>query len=69
MAVDKKISKKGVGSTIVNNLEMHSVNNYRNKIILNARENAVKFYSKLGYVNLGKVDVGIDIKHYQMKKS
>ena len=40
-----------------------------NKIILNARENAVIFYSKLGYVNLGKIDVGIDIKHFQMKKN
>ena len=26
------------------------------------------FYSKLGYKNLGKIDVGIDIKHFHMKK-
>ena len=69
MAVDKNFRKKGVGNKIVQNLEMHSVNNYRNKVILNARENAVIFYSKLGYVNLGKIDVGIDIKHFQMKKN
>ena len=69
MAVDKNFRKKGVGNAIVHNLEIHSLNNYRNKIILNARENAVIFYSKLGYVNFGKIDVGIDIKHFQMKKN
>ena len=69
MAVDKNFRKKGVGNAIVHKLEIHSLNNYRNKIILNARENAVIFYSKLGYVNLGKIDVGIDIKHFQMKKN
>ena len=69
MAVDKNFRKKGVGNTIVHKLEIHSLNNYRNKIILNARENAVIFYSKLGYINLGKIDVGIDIKHFQMKKN
>ena len=69
MAVDKNFRKKGVGNAIVHKLEIHSLNNYRNKITLNARENAVIFYSKLGYVNLGKIDVGIDIKHFQMKKN
>ena len=69
MAVDKNFRKKGVGNAIVHKLEIHSLNNYRNKIILNARENAVIFYSKLGYANLGKIDVGIDIKHFQMKKN
>ena len=69
MAVDKNFRKKGVGNAIVQNLEMYSLNNDRNNIILNARENAVIFYSKLGYVNLGIIDVGIDIKHFQMKKN
>ena len=69
MAVDKNFRKKGVGNAIVHNLEMHSANNYRNNIILYAREDAVIFYSKLGYANLGKIDVGIDIKHFQMKKN
>ncbi len=69
MAVDKNFRKKGVGNAIVHKLEMHSINNHRNNIILNARENAVIFYSKLGYVNFGKIDVGIDIKHFQMKKN
>ncbi len=69
MAVDKNFRKKGVGNAIVHKLEMHSINTHRNKIILNARENAVIFYSKLGYVNFGEIDVGIDIKHFQMKKN
>ena len=69
MAVDKNFRKKGVGNAIVHKLEMHSIDSHRNNIILNARENAVIFYSKLGYVNFGKIDVGIDIKHFQMKKN
>ena len=69
MAVDKNFRKKGVGNAIVHKLEIHSRNNHRNNIILNARENAVIFYSKLGYVNFGKIDVGIDIKHFKMKKN
>ena len=47
MAVDKNFRKKGVGNAIVHKLEIHSTNNHRNNIILNARENAVIFYSKL----------------------
>lgn len=69
MAVDKNFRKKGIGNAIVHKLEMHSIDSHRNNIILNARENAVIFYSKLGYVNIGKIDVGIDIKHFQMKKN
>ena len=69
MAVDKNFRKKGVGNAIVHKLEMHSIDSHRNNIILNARENAVIFYSKLGYVNIGKIDVGIDIKHFLMKKN
>ena len=69
MAVDKNFRKKGIGNAIVHKLEMHSIDSHRNNIILNARENAVIFYSKLGYINFGKIDVGIDIKHFQMKKN
>ena len=69
MAVDKNFRKKGVGNAIVHKLEMHSIDSHRNNIILNARENAVIFYSKLGYINFGKIDVGIDIKHFKMKKN
>ena len=68
MAVDNKIRKAGVGREIVKKLEGYSINNNRNIVILNAREDAVNFYSKLGYKNLGKIDVGIDIKHFHMKK-
>ena len=68
MAVDNKIRKAGVGREIVKKLEGYSINNNRNIVILNAREDAVNFYSKLGYKNLGKIDVGIDVKHFHMKK-
>tara|TARA_Y100001970_G_scaffold141049_1_gene173689 strand:+ start:7110 stop:7568 length:459 start_codon:yes stop_codon:yes gene_type:complete len=68
MAVDNKFRKIGIGREIVNKLEEYSIANNRNIIILNSRESAVNFYLRLGYKNLGKIDVGINIKHFHMKK-
>ena len=69
MAVDNKYQKKGIGRKIVYGLEEFSKENGRSKIILNARDNAAKFYSNLGYENLGPIDVGIAIKHFKMAKN
>ena len=69
MAVDSKYQKKGIGRKIVYGLEKFSKENGRSKITLNARDNAVKFYSNLGYENLGPIDVGIEIKHFKMTKN
>ena len=69
MAVDKNFRKKGVGNAIVQNLEMYSLNNDRNNIILNARENAVIFYKNLGYEVVKESYLLFDkIQHFEMKK-
>ena len=68
MAVDQECRRNGVGKEILYLLEKHSIKNSRHEIILNARENAVIFYSNLGYEKLGEIDVGIQIKHFAMRK-
>ena len=60
--------EKFVGKSIVKALELYSSNNQKNHINLNVRENAILFYSKLGYKNIDEIDLGIKIKHYKMEK-
>ncbi|MEC9392895.1 MAG: GNAT family N-acetyltransferase [Pseudomonadota bacterium] len=69
MAVQEEYRKMGIGKRIVIGLEGFSKKNHRYKIILNARDNAVNFYSKLGYKILGPYDAGIGIDHYKMSKN
>ncbi|MFL2697821.1 MAG: GNAT family N-acetyltransferase [Gammaproteobacteria bacterium] len=64
MAVKEDLHRAGIGSKIVLALEEEAIRIGLNKIILNARENAIKFYSSLGY-SLGKPfksDTGIPHK-------
>jgi len=69
MAVQEEYRKIGIGKQIVIGLEGFSIKNDRYKIILNARDNAVNFYSRLGYKILGPYDAGIGIDHYKMSKN
>jgi predicted GNAT family N-acyltransferase len=69
MAVQEEYRKMGIGKQIVIGLEGFSIKNDRYKIILNARDNAVNFYSRLGYKILGPYDAGIGIDHYKMSKN
>jgi predicted GNAT family N-acyltransferase len=60
---------KGVGKKLMSYLEEKAKQNGRNKIILQARENAVPFYLSIGYKNAEKTFLlwGI-IQHYRMEK-
>ncbi len=69
MAVQEEYRKMGIGKQIVIGLEGFSIKNDRYKIILNARDNAVNFYSRLGYKIIGPYDAGIGIDHYKMSKN
>jgi len=69
MAVQEEYRKIGIGKQIVIGLEGLSIKNDRYKIILNARDNAVNFYSRLGYKIIGPYDAGIGIDHYKMSKN
>ena len=49
MAVEPAYEGQGIGRRIVSALEQHAAAHSRNNIVLDARENAVGFYEKLGY--------------------
>jgi len=69
MAVDDEFQREGIGRKIVEHMEQHSKDNNAHKIILNARENAVCFYERLGYKITEKSYLLFDsIQHYKMLK-
>ena len=45
MAVDEKYQRKGLGSSILSLLENHAKKNNADKVILNARDHAIEFYT------------------------
>ena len=49
MAVDEKYQRKGLGSSILSLLESHAKKNNADKVILNARDHAIKFYAAAKY--------------------
>jgi thioesterase domain-containing protein len=69
MAVSEKAQKQGLGQQIINALEQQASQLGMTEIILNARENAIGFYKKLGYKEIGFSHTLFDeIKHYSMVK-
>jgi ribosomal protein S18 acetylase RimI-like enzyme len=49
MAVEENWRGKGIGTIVLKELEKIAIENGAKKIILNARDNAVKFYERNGY--------------------
>lgn len=69
MAVDESCQGQGVGRCIVTHIEQYAKDNNALKLFLNARENAVGFYEKLGYKTTKKTYILFDsIQHYKMMK-
>jgi len=69
MAVDDAYQGQGIGRSIVAHMEQVAKDNKAHCLFLNARENAVKFYAKLGYKKLEKTYLLFDvIQHYKMQK-
>jgi predicted GNAT family N-acyltransferase len=69
MAVEESYHGKGVGTKILKALERKLIEKGARTIILNARENALKFYKKHNYKTLGKGYALFDvIKHFKMRK-
>ena len=69
MAVHPNYQGKGLGKLVINYLEGISKKNNRAKIILHARENAVKFYENCGYrVKKTSYLLFGEIQHYLMDK-
>ena len=69
MAVDEQMQGQGLGQQIICELESHASKLGITEICLNAREQAIGFYQKLGYQNLGYAHTLFDdVKHYRMHK-
>ncbi len=69
MAVDDKAQGQGLGQQIVNALEQQASQLGMTEVCLNARDNALGFYQKLGYENKGYSHTLFDdVKHYRMVK-
>lgn len=70
MAVDDKAQGEGLGQKIISALEHKASQLGMSEMCLNARENALGFYQKLGYENQGFSHTLFDeVKHYRMVKS
>ena len=68
MAVKDSFKRKGLGSQIVRDLEEYAVSRGAASMCLNARENAISFYSTLGYEEVGPYQSDTGIPHKTMKK-
>jgi predicted GNAT family N-acyltransferase len=69
MAVEKEWQGKGVGQMILSELEKRVKLSSAKKIVLNARENVVKFYENNGYSILRESHTLFgEIKHFLMIK-
>lgn len=69
MAVDDSYQGQGIGRCVMTHMEQYAKENKSGELFLNARENAVGFYEKLGYKITEKSYVLFDsIQHYKMIK-
>lgn len=69
MAVDNKRQKSGVGQLLMEAMENRAWSENAQKIVLHARENAVPFYEKLGYLLQEKSHLLFEeIQHFLMHK-
>ena len=69
MAVDSRFKRRGIGSEIVDKLEKYATSKGAGIMVLNAREDAISFYSNLGYKEVCPYHSDTGIPHKTMKKS
>ena len=69
MAVDSEFKRRGIGSEIVDRLEKYATSKGAGIMVLNAREEAIRFYSSLGYKEVCPYHSDTGIPHKTMKKS
>lgn len=68
VAVDFKVQGQGVGRKLVKAFEIKAQQLGFSEIHLNARETAISFYLRLGYIVYGEAFMEVKIPHRQMKK-
>jgi predicted GNAT family N-acyltransferase len=69
VVVHPAMQRTGIGSMLVNKLEIWAGHNGYKKIELHARDIAVKFYKKLDYKIVGKPFEEVGIPHRKMQKT
>lgn len=69
VAVESDQQGRGLGKSIMKEVEKTAKNQHKKRIILHARENAVQFYISLGYTVVEESYLLFDeIQHYLMEK-
>ena len=69
MAIDENFQRKGIGVKIIELLEAEAKKKQINKIVLNARNQVIKFYANSGYRAVRKYDGYVTgIPHTTMEK-
>ena len=69
MAVKDSYKRTGIGSEIVIRLEDYATSKGAERMVLNARENALSFYLSLGYIEKGPYQSDTGIPHSKMEKN
>ena len=69
MAVDPSVTGQGLGATVLKALERRATGASARRIVLNAREQAIPFYQKHGYVVTEKAEIMFgSVLHARMEK-
>ena len=68
VAVDENLRYSGIGKALVLFSEEHAQNLGYKKIILHARDTAIRFYEKLDYKLVGTEFMEVKIPHWEMAK-
>lgn len=68
MAVKDNLQGKGIGASIIQFAENLSRDKGYRKIIMHARDSAIGFYEKFGYVTKGDVFMEVNVPHHVMEK-
>ena len=68
VAVKENIQGKGIGTKMVEDCEKICLEKGFQKIVLNARDTAIPFYTRLNYDIVGEQFTEVSIPHHKMEK-
>jgi len=68
MAVKNNLQGKGIGASIIHFAENLSRDKGYKKIMMHARDSAIGFYEKFGYVSKGGEFIEVNVAHHVMEK-
>lgn len=68
MAVEARLRGQGVGRELVGRLEAELVARGFERVYLHARDHAVAFYERIGYVPFGEPFTEVGVRHLSMER-